>query len=189
MSISLGKIFVKENMFGFLYILWGIVFVIFSGRAEGFVSYRSLPLFILFFVFLALFVDIIVIIYNFLLRYIIKSKTSVFKVKFFDLTAKIIAVLLFFVGMAIDMKHAGLTMETGDALVQAIEQYKVREGSYPTRLDVPEFAAYKPALRDSEFRIEIDNESHGSEFTLMFPSTAFMECRRKNTDSRWICDD
>ncbi|MEQ1789551.1 MAG: hypothetical protein ABL857_03815 [Rickettsiales bacterium] len=171
----------KRVGFAIFWILIGAIYLAYSGRAEGFVSVRSILVFFIIALIGTAFWDLIAIIKSFCKKDYARSKAEL---KF--LAAKFLAIGLIIGGHRIDNHRITETMNTGNSLIEAVEQYKMKEGHYPASLDVPQFQNYKPSLKDSVFSISKDNQS---EFSVSFDSVTFMICTRKNTQPDWYCDD
>lgn len=171
----------KRTAFAILWILIGATYLAYSGRAEGFVSIRSVLIFFVIALVGTAFWDLITIVKALYKKDYARSKTES---KFF--VAKLIAISLIVAGHRIDNQKISETINTGDALVAAIEQYKSKEGHYPASLEALDFRNYQPALKDSTFWISSDNQN---EFSISFESVAFLICTRKNTNPDWHCDD
>ena len=174
--------------FAFFWLITGISYLAFSGQAEGFVSVRS----VLIFAIIALLIAILFNLYALFAAYIHKRHRS-FKHQSILLGVKVIALACIFAGHQLDSQRITESMQRGDELVQAIEAHKATHGTYPeTKEAYPsalvdkKWQHYVPALARSEFHLFIKNDT---EFSVSFSSIAFMTCSRNNLSPNWICDD
>jgi hypothetical protein len=158
---------------GFLYIASGLIYLFFSGSAEGFASPRTPSLFL----FLFAIAHGIAMVIAFL-RKKTYPNTGFNFLGIFILTIGILA------GLALDTKRTAETQKIGDQLIEKINLYSQKTGSYPSSLsDIS--STLKPTLKNSEFYYHLDKETG---FILGFPTFAFMQCER-SPQSEWVCDD
>jgi hypothetical protein len=158
---------------GILYIASGLIFLFFSGSAEGFASPRSLVIGV---ALVALF-HVMWIVIGFLRKKIRPGMA-------FNFLAIFILFMSLVIGSKIDAKRVAETKQIGDQIVEKINFYRQKNGSYPSSLsEIPN--TLQPTLKNSEFYYHID-EKDG--FILGFPSVTFLLCER-SAHSQWVCDD
>ena len=176
-----GMVNKKRVGIAIIWILIGAIYLAYSGRAEGFVSVRSILIFFIIALIVTTFWALFVIFKSVWKKDYVRSKVEINY-----LAAKLIALALVIVGHRIDSVRISETMNTGNSLIFAIEQYKIKEGHYPSSLDNSQFQNYKPSLKGSVFSIREDNHS---EFSISFDSVAFVNCTRQNHQPDWNCED
>lgn len=172
---------IKEVAWSLFWIFMGIVFLAYSGRAEGFVSMRSVPLIVA-----PVLVGLIFLFFIKKARGFFRRDMTIDRAEVIHLCIKLIAVSLFICGVVLDSHRVKRTMRTGDDLVKAVEQYKMKEGHYPVSLEGPEFKDYKPSLLNTIFQLHTEDSS---QFFIRFHGVAFTICERANTQPNWVCED
>ena len=165
--------------------LASLLFPVFSGRAEGFVSVRSGLLLLFLLLFFTTLYKSVVCLACFVGRRKEPSRPACWEAVWYVL-ALILFCFSIFLGKHIDNDRIAKTKETGDVLIQKVSQFYIDNGSLPDSLEQEPFLYFMPALENSSFWIEAQQ---GDSFHIGFNSIGFLVCTKGNRDKDWICDD
>ncbi|MFP6741608.1 MAG: hypothetical protein VCD33_08290 [Alphaproteobacteria bacterium] len=160
-----------------VYAAAGLSFYLYSGRAEGFVSPRLGPV-------------LVTLTSVPLLFYLGMAPTFRFRRpgrrnRWLVMTGIIVGYLLIVAGYRLDSQLTADTMDQGDLIAVALDDYKRTTGAYPESLDQLNGPLPAPALVGSTFTYQRSDDG----YDLAFPSVAFLRCQRDAENAAWRCDD
>ena len=161
------------------YLIAGLVFVAFSGRAEGMGSPRYLiaP-------FALLAIGHLAFLAFQALRGFFRAGLLSRPAILLNAIAPATFLLCLFIGLQIDRFSERYSMRVGDMLLQQVAAYEEANGSCPASLDQVLGEGQQlpsPILRASSFRL--------NGCAVWFESTLFTTCRRSTDSNEWLCSD
>ena len=160
-----------------VYVAAGVSFYLYSGRAEDFVSPRLGPVVVA--------LTSVPLVFYLGMAPMFRFRRPKRANRWLLMTGIVVGYLFMVAGYRLDGRLTAETMDQGDLLVLALEDYKRATGSYPESLDELGAPPPAPALAGAAFSYQRND----SGFWLAFPSVALLRCRRGAADPTWQCDD
>lgn len=166
------------NAVAALSLICGLVYLTFSGRAEGFTGPRTALVFPILILNAVGFSLCGWVTYSF----VFKRRKKFSKNAWFAFLAVLLCDAMIGIGRNIDNKLIHETKLRGDRIQISIESFSAKNGRPPESLEELKGAGFEvptPALKGSEFQYKLGGR-------LSFSSVAFMICERRDF---WVCDD
>lgn len=167
------------------YVVAAVLFVLFSGFAEGMVSLR---LIVVMTIVPVAFVHILFIVFKFI-RSLISSETQLYKVQIQPLAGIAFLTACLAWGMHIDFVAEKKSKAIGDEILLAIKAYKSKAGACPQSLKMLsafEDGIPKPALRGARYDYWVKDNG---DCMISFDGPMFITCAKGSNERVWFCSD